>query len=144
MEIPQEAVFGVPELSEGEVPSYEVHISAIVKRYCVSCHRPGKENNNYLMQTSEEILTTGDNAPNNIILGDPENSYTIITMKRESIFDENGEEIIGPMPPSKEIKADYIPIFEKWILHGAPLTAEDAAALFQAPQSELGEPVEGQ
>ena len=36
-----------PPLAEGEVPSYDVHIAPIVKRYCISCHRAGKENNNY-------------------------------------------------------------------------------------------------
>ena len=50
-----------PALADGEVPSYEVHIQPIVKRYCISCHREGKTNNNYLMTTYEEILTTGDN-----------------------------------------------------------------------------------
>ncbi len=128
-EIPAEAALGIPELKEGEIPSYEVHISAIVKRYCVSCHREGKENNNYMMGTYQELLTTGDNAPNNIIAGDPQNSYAIRTMLRESILDDNGAEIIGPMPPSKEIPEKYIPVFEAWILNNMPETADHAAAL---------------
>ena len=49
-----------PPLAEGEVPSYDVHIAPIVKRYCVSCHRAGKDNNDYLMTSYEEILTTGE------------------------------------------------------------------------------------
>ena len=40
-----------PALADGEVPSYDVHIQPIVKRYCISCHREGKTNNNYLMTT---------------------------------------------------------------------------------------------
>lgn len=129
VEIPQEAVFGIPSLAEGEVPSYEVHISAIVKRYCVSCHRPDKENNNYLMQTYEEILSTGDNAEQNIISGNPDNSHIIRTLLRESIYDDAGNEIIGPMPPTKAINEEYINIFRLWILHGMPQSSEDAAAL---------------
>ena len=129
VEIPQEAVFGIPSLAEGEVPSYEVHISAIVKRYCVSCHRPDKENNNYLMQTYEEILTTGDNAEQNIIAGNPDESHIIRTMLRESIYDDAGNEIIGPMPPTKEIDEEYINMFRLWILHGMPQSTDDATAL---------------
>jgi hypothetical protein len=128
-EIPEDAIQGIPPLAEGEVPSYEVHISAIAKRYCVSCHREGKENNNYLMGTYQDLLTTGDNAKFNIDSGDPEASYVIITMYRESIFDDAGNEIIGPMPPSKEIKEEYIHIFEQWILNGMPESADEAATL---------------
>jgi len=127
-EIPEEAIIGIPSLAEGEVPSYEVHISVVTKRYCISCHRPGKENNEYLMGSYEEILTTGDNADMNIIAGDLE-SYTIVTLHRESILDSSGEEIIGPMPPSKDLKAEYIDMFERWILAGMPETADEAAAL---------------
>ncbi len=127
-EIPEEAIIGIPALAEGEVPSYEVHISAVAKRYCVSCHRPGKENNEYLMQTYEEILKTGDNVGHNVIAGDLE-SYLIVTLHRQSIYDDSGQEIIGPMPPSKDLKAEYIDMFERWILAGMPETADEAAAL---------------
>ena len=71
-ELPQEAsaAFAAPPLGPDEVPSYEVHIAPMVKRYCVSCHRSRhKENKNYLMETYEEIMTSGDNAPN-VIPGD--------------------------------------------------------------------------
>ena len=70
-ELPAEALKPLfPPLADGEVPSYDVHIAPIVKRYCVSCHRAGKENNDYLMTTYEEMLTTGDNDEHNIIAGD--------------------------------------------------------------------------
>lgn len=137
-EIPEDAIVGIPSLAEGEVPSYEVHISAVAKRYCVSCHRPGKENNEYLMQSYEEILTTGDNAENNIIAGDL-GSYLIVTLHRESIFDASGEEIIGPMPPSKDLKAEYIDMFERWVLAGMPETADEAAALSEPAVEEAGD-----
>ncbi len=75
-----------PPLAEGEVPSYDVHIQPIVKRYCISCHRAGKDNNNYLMTTYEEILTTGDQVDNNIIAGDM-NSYLIQTIQEIPIMD---------------------------------------------------------
>jgi mono/diheme cytochrome c family protein len=118
----------IPALAENEVPSYEIHISRLAKRYCISCHRPGKENNEYLMGTYEEMLTTGDNASQNIIAGDL-GSYLIQTINGESIFDENGEEIIQQMPPTKLMKEEYIQIFEIWILNGMPETVADEEAL---------------
>ena len=80
------------------------------------------------MGTYQEILTTGDNAPNNLIAGDM-NSYLTLTINGESIFDENGEEIIQQMPPTKLMKDEYISIFENWVLNGMPETAADAEVL---------------
>ena len=111
---------GHPALGPDEVPSYEVHISAIVKRYCVSCHRPGKKNNNYLSQTYDEMMKTGDHAPN-VIPGDL-NSNLIRMINREEI------EAGGPMPPTKALKPELIDIIMRWILAGMPETAADAAA----------------
>lgn len=130
VELPADAASAgaIPELGAGEVPSYEVHISRLIKRYCISCHRPGKENNNYLMTSYQEMFTTGDNAEQNLIPGDL-NSYLFQTLNGVSIYDENGEEIIQQMPPTKLIKEDYIHLFEVWILNGMPETAAEAEAL---------------
>ncbi|MBM4425728.1 MAG: hypothetical protein FJ031_00675 [Chloroflexi bacterium] len=121
-----------PPLADGEVPSYDVHIEPIVKRYCISCHRPGKDNNNYLMTTYEEILTTGDHAEFNIIAGD-ENSYFLQTIQGTPILDENGQEIIGIMPPGKLLKPNVVDVFLRWIMNGMPKTAAEAGVLFQTP-----------
>ncbi|MEW6031049.1 MAG: c-type cytochrome [Chloroflexota bacterium] len=121
-----------PPLADGEVPSYDVHIAPIVKRYCVSCHRAGKDNNDYLMTTYEEILTTGENKDNNIIAGD-ENSYLLQVIQEHPILDENGEEIIGVMPPKSTLKPNVIEVWIRWIMNGMPQTAEEAAALFVPP-----------
>ena len=132
-EIPAEALKPLfPPLAEGEVPSYEVHIQPIVKRYCVSCHRAGKENNNYLMTSYEEMLTTGDNAANNIIAGD-ENSYLLQVIQEHAITDATGQELIGVMPPNRALKPNIVDVFIRWIMNGMPQTAVDAAALFTAP-----------
>lgn len=122
-EIPEEAAqaSAIPALGSDEIPSYEVHVAAIFKRYCISCHRPGKENQNYLMQTYQEVMETGDNAPN-IIPGDLNNNL-IRMIHREDI------EAGGPMPPTKALKPELIEILERWVLGGAPNTAADAAAL---------------
>ena len=86
-ELPAEALKPLfPPLADGEVPSYDVHIAPIVKRYCISCHRAGKENNNYLMTSYDEILTTGDHKDNNIIAGD-ENSYLLQVIQGTPIMD---------------------------------------------------------
>jgi hypothetical protein len=119
-----------PPLADGEVPSYEIHIAPIAKRYCVSCHRTGKENNNYLMTSYEEILTTGDNAEHNIIAGD-ETSYLLQVIQEQAIMDPENpeEELIGVMPPSKALKSDVVDVFKLWIMNGMPQTAEDAKAV---------------
>ena len=117
-----------PPLAEGEVPSYDAHIQPIVKRYCVSCHRAGKDNNNFLMTSYEEILTTGDQSANNVIVGD-ENSYLLQVIQAHPILDENGNEVIGVMPPTKALKPDIVDVFVRWVMNGMPQTAEDAAAL---------------
>lgn len=131
-EIPEEAVqaSAMPALGPDEIPSYEVHVAPIFKRYCISCHRPGKENQNYLMQTYQEVMETGDNAPN-IIPGDL-NSNLIRMIHREDI------EAGGPMPPTKALKDELIDILERWVLGGAPNTAADAAAAApaEAPSPE--------
>jgi len=138
VDIPEDAAAAgaIPEISEFEVPSYEVHISRIVQRYCISCHRPGKENNNYLMQTYQEMLTTGDNQGSNLIAGDL-NSYLLLTNKGNSILDpDSGEEIIQQMPPTKLMKDKYIHLFEIWVLNGMPETAAEAEVLTAAAQEE--------
>ena len=123
-----------PPLAEGEVPSYEVHIAPIVKRYCVSCHRAGKDNNDFLMTSYDEILTTGENAEFNIIRGEGyESSYLLLTIQEQTILNENGEEIIGVMPPKSVLKADVVNVWKLWIMNGMPETVEEAAVLSTVP-----------
>ena len=134
-EVPAEAAAAaaMPTLGPEETPSYEVHIQPIIKRYCVSCHRPGKKNNNYLMGSYQEMMTTGDHADTNIIPGDL-NSNLILMLHRQDI------EAGGPMPPTRELKPDLIQIFERWIANGAPETAEQAAAASGAASTASPEP----
>jgi hypothetical protein len=129
-----------PALADGEVPSYEVHIQPIVKRYCISCHREGKTNNNYWMTTYEEILTTGDNKDFNIIAGDPE-SYLLQVIQGTPIPDPDdpATEMIRIMPPTSQLKPNVIDVFVRWIMAGMPQSALDAAALFVPPTPGAGE-----
>lgn len=122
-ELPQEVTqaSALPELKPDEVPSYEVHIAPLVKRYCLSCHRPGKKNNNYLMRDYNEVMTSGDNAPV-IVPGDPQ-SILLRLINREEL------EFSQPMPPTKALKPEVVDIFTRWVLAGAPNTAAEAAAL---------------
>ncbi len=134
-EVPAEALKPLfPPLATGEVPSYDVHIQPIVKRYCVSCHRAGKENNNYLMTSYEEILTTGDNVANNIIPGD-EGSYLLQVIQEHAIMDPDkpDEELIGVMPPNRALKPNIVDVFFRWVMNGAPQTAAEAGALSTTP-----------
>lgn len=114
VEIPEEAAGGgVPPLGPDEIPSYVVHVEPIIRRTCISCHRPGRENNEYFMQTYEEVLTTGDNAPN-VIAGDLQ-SNLIRMLHREEI------DAGGPMPPTRALRPEWIEIWERWVLAGMPL-----------------------
>jgi mono/diheme cytochrome c family protein len=126
-----------PPLADGEVPSYDVHIAPIVKRYCVSCHRAGKENNNYLMTSYDEILNTGDHQDKNVIAGDP-NGYLLQVIQGTPILDpENPDkELIGVMPPKGHLKPDALEAFIRWIMNGTPQTAAEAAQLFLSPTLE--------
>ena len=64
-----------------------------------------------------EVLTSGENAPN-LIAGDL-SSNLIRMIYREEI------DAGGPMPPTKELKAEWIDYLERWVLAGMPETAED-------------------
>ncbi|MFA9490887.1 MAG: c-type cytochrome [Anaerolineales bacterium] len=121
VEIPEDAAAAgaIPELGPDEIPVYSIHIEPIVRRTCISCHRPGKENGEYLMRDYDEILTTGDFAPN-LIAGDL-GSNLILMLHREEI------EAGGPMPPTKPLREDWIDIWERWVLAGMPENPEDVA-----------------
>jgi mono/diheme cytochrome c family protein len=123
VEIPEEAVAAgaVPELGPDQIPTYDEYIAPIVRRTCVSCHRPGKTNNNYLMQTYDEMITSGDNAPN--LIADDLNCNLIRMIHREDI------DAGGPMPPTKALKPEWVDIFERWVLAGMPESAEDLSVI---------------
>ncbi len=123
-----------PALAAGEVPSYDVHIQPIVKRYCVSCHRAGKTNNNYLMDTYDDMLHTGDNKDKDIIAGDP-NSYLLQVIQGHPIMDPKDptKELIRKMPPNGTLQANVIDALVRWIQAGMPQTADEAAKLSVTP-----------
>jgi mono/diheme cytochrome c family protein len=134
-ELPAEALKPLfPPLADGEVPSYDVHIAPIVKRYCVSCHRSGRDNNDFLMTTYAEILSTGKNKDKDLIPGDP-NSYLLQVIQGTPIPDPNdpSKQMIEVMPPKGHLKPEVIDAFTRWILNGMPQTADEAAKLFIAP-----------
>jgi menaquinol-cytochrome c reductase cytochrome b/c subunit len=130
VEIPQEAAAAnaIPTLAPGEVPSYEVHISAIQRRYCVSCHREGKKNNNYLMDNYADTINTGDHAPN-LIAGD------LMCNTMQMLNRVEGLEAGNPMPPTRALPPELVAIYQAWILAGMPDTAADAAAISAASQT---------
>jgi menaquinol-cytochrome c reductase cytochrome b/c subunit len=129
VELPQEAAAAnaIPTLAPGEVPSYEVHISAIQRRYCVSCHREGKKNNNYIMDNYEDTINTGDHAPN-LIAGD------LLCNTMQMLNRVEGLEAGNPMPPTRALPPELVAIYQAWILAGMPNTAADAAAISAASQ----------
>ena len=122
-ELPAEvtAANTMPTLGPDEVPSFDVHIQPIAKRYCVSCHRAGKKNNNYIMGTYADMINSGDNAP--VMVAGDMNSILIQMLHRVEDLEAG-----GPMPPTKALKPELIEIFERWVMVGMPETAEQAAA----------------
>ncbi len=134
VELPKEvaAANAIPSLAPGELPSYEVHISAIQRRYCVSCHRAGKKNNNYIMDNYEDTINTGDHTPD-LIAGD------LLCNTMQMLNRVEGLEAGNPMPPTRALPAELIAIYQAWINAGMPNTAADAAAL-SAPASTMVTP----
>lgn len=127
VELPKEvtAANTIPTLAPGQVPSYELQISAIQKRYCISCHRAGKKNNNYIMDNYEDTIKTGDHAPN-LIAGD------LLSNTMQMLNRVEGLEAGNPMPPTRALPPELVAIYQAWILAGMPNTAADAAALSTA------------
>ena len=134
VELPKEvaAANTIPALAPGEIPSYEVHISAIQRRYCVSCHRAGKKNNNYIMDNYEDTIKTGDHTPD-LIAGD------LLCNTMQMLNRVEGLEAGNPMPPTRALPPELIAIYQAWIMAGMPNTAADAAAL-SAPSPTAGTP----
>ena len=126
-ELPPAAISSIPALAAGEVPSYEVHIQPLTKRYCLSCHRSGKENNNYLMGAYEDMLNTGDNTP--VMKAGDMNSIMIQVINGTEIKDDKGEVIIHQMPQTKLLKPEYIDMLTRWIMAGMPNTTGEAQTL---------------
>jgi menaquinol-cytochrome c reductase cytochrome b/c subunit len=128
VELPAEVTSAnaIPTLAPGQVPSYELQISAIQKRYCVSCHRAGKKNNNYLMDNYDDTIKTGDHAPN-LIAGD------LMCNTMQMLDRVEGLEAGNPMPPTKALPPELVEIYKLWILAGMPNTAADAAAISVTP-----------
>jgi mono/diheme cytochrome c family protein len=116
---------GIPALKPGEVPSYDVHIGPLTKRFCISCHQPGKENNNYLMTSYTEMLNSGDNAPV-MAAGDSQSLLLKLITGHEGLDPKTGQ-TIRQMPPTKLLDQQYIDMLTRWIMAGMPQTAKDAA-----------------
>ena len=119
-----------PPLAAGEVPSYDVHIQPIVKRYCLSCHSAGQTNNNFLMDSYADILHTGDHKANDVI-ADNASNYLLQVIQGHPIPDPNNptQTLIRAMPPNGHLAPDIIVVFTRWIMNGMPQTAADATKL---------------
>ena len=130
-ELPAGAISSIPALGANEVPSWDVHIQPLTKKYCVSCHQAGKQNNNYLMTSLDEMLNSGDNAPI-IATGDPESLLIKLINGHEGIDPKTGN-TIRQMPPTKLLDPQYIDMLTRWILAGMPKTAQEAAAKAPTP-----------
>jgi mono/diheme cytochrome c family protein len=146
-QIPAGAITSIPALGANEVPSWDVHIQALVKRYCVSCHRAGKQNNNYLMTSYDDMLNSGDNAPV-ISAGDPDSLLLTLINGHEGLDPATGK-TIRQMPPTTLLNKQYVDMLTIWVMSGMPKTAEEASKLTPPPVAGdainlTGDPVAGQ
>ena len=116
------------------MPSYDVHIQPIVNRYCISCHRAGKQNNNFLMDSYDNILHTGDHKDKDIIAGDA-NSYLLQVIQAHPIADPNNPStvLIRQMPPTGTLQPNVIEALTRWVMAGMPQTAADALQVKVTP-----------
>jgi mono/diheme cytochrome c family protein len=130
-QLPPGAITSIPTLGANEVPSWDVHIQPLTKKYCVSCHQKGKQNNNYFMTSYDEMLNSGDNAPV-ITAADPESLLIKLINGHEGKDPKTGN-TIRQMPPTKLLDPKYIDMLTRWILAGMPKTAEEAAAKAPTP-----------
>ena len=115
----------IPALKPGEVPSYDVYIAPLVKRYCVSCHQKGLQNDNFLMTSDDEILHTGDSAP--VVVAGDKDSVLLQLIAGHTLTDPKTGLTIRSMPPTKLLDQQYIDMFMRWVMAGMPKTAADAA-----------------
>ena len=134
--LPAGVISSIPVLAANEVPSWDVHIQPLTKKYCVSCHRSGKENNNYLETSFDEMLNTGDNAPV-MTAGDPQSLLLQLINGHEGKDPKTGK-VIRQMPPTRLLDPQYIDMLTRWVLAGMPKTAEQAAALSPTPTPTTG------
>jgi len=110
-------ITSIPVPAPGEIPTYETNIQPLVKRYCISCHRAGKQNNNYLMTSYEEMLNSGDNAP--VMAAGEANSLLLQVVNGNEVTDEAGN-LIRAMPPTKLLDQKYIDMLVQWVMNGMP------------------------
>ena len=107
----------IPDLKPGEVPTFETNIQPLVKRYCLSCHRAGKTNNNYLVTSYDEMLNTGDNAP--VMTAGDGNSLLLQLINGHPFTDAAGN-TIRQMPPTKLLDQKFIDMLTQWVMNGMP------------------------
>jgi mono/diheme cytochrome c family protein len=125
------AIGVIPALKPGEVPSYDVHIAPLVKRYCISCHQPGLQNDNFLMTSYDEILKSGDSAP--VVVAGDKNSILLQLIGGHSLTDPKTGLVVRSMPPTQLLGSQYIDMFTRWVMAGMPKTAADAAKATPQP-----------
>jgi hypothetical protein len=82
-----------------------------------------------MMDTYDNILKTGDDAPN--VTASDANSPLLVVIQGTPIPDPANPSaiLVNTMPPNKALKPDVIDVFKRWIMAGMPNSAADAAAL---------------
>ena len=94
-------------------PSFAQDIFPILEESCAGrCHLE-RQRGDWSMETYDAVMTSGENAPNNVIPGDPDNS--LLAQKLQ-----NMQEIGKQMPLKELLPQDQIDLILEWIRAGAP------------------------
>lgn len=100
-----------------ENPQFDREIAPLIKRYCVKCHGPAKQEGKLNLATPGGLVRGGENGA--VVI--PHDSDGSLLWQR--IFNDE-------MPPESPLTADEKQLFQKWIAAGTPglkQTNEDSA-----------------
>ncbi len=98
-------------LAESPDEFFETKIRPVLVESCLKCHGGDKVSSGLRLDQREDLITGGDRGPA-VVPGDAENSLLVQAMLRTHSDLE--------MPPRKELSAETIADFRRWVDQGAP------------------------
>ena len=90
------------------------HVQPIFEQNCVGCHREGNAEGDFRMDTMEQMLTSGEYAPNLIPFDPDESGVWFLT-----VLDADDDELMPPTKKGGPLSKDKTDIIKNWIAQGA-------------------------
>lgn len=116
---------GPERVGADEAISYSRQIAPILQRNCVACHRE-KQSEGGLSLESKKAMRTGRDSGDLLVAGSPDESLLYLRAADDD----------APMPPegntvgAKRLTQSEMELVRNWILQGAEIDADGAAAMF--------------